>query len=78
MTLFELLSLPTARGNNGIHICAQLRIEAQQLRDNRIPWAAATMEQAANHIEALEKAVLKTTPPPATELPEDPKPDTTT
>lgn len=55
----ELINRPTATGRDGIHICAQLRIDAMQLRNHRIEWAANTMEKAALDIEALEKTILK-------------------
>lgn len=38
-----------------IHLAARLRVEALQLRDHRIGWAATTMELAASRICALER-----------------------
>ena len=48
--------LATAIGEHGIHVSAELRISAIQLRDHRIGWAADVMERAAKHIDALEAA----------------------
>lgn len=46
--------LPTATGRQGIHISAELRVNAMQLQAHRIGWAADCMERAARHIDALE------------------------
>lgn len=40
---------------DGIHIAARLRVEAMQLDDSRIRWAARTMNKAADHICDLEE-----------------------
>lgn len=40
-----------------VHICARLRVEAMQLQDHRIGWAATTMEHAANRIQDLESVL---------------------
>lgn len=42
---------------NDVHIAARLRVEAMQLRDHRIGWAATTMEMAATRICDLEKVL---------------------
>lgn len=39
---------------DGVHLAARLRVEAMQLQDHRIGWAATTMNLAANRICALE------------------------
>lgn len=62
MDVMKLLSMPSVTGRDGIHICAQLRIDGMQLQDNRIGWAANTMERAAKHIEALENLLLASRP----------------
>lgn len=56
MTAIELFELPHCEGRDGIHICAQLRVDAMQL-EGRVGWAARTMETAANRIEMLEVLV---------------------
>ena len=53
-TMLDLLAHPAATGRDGIHICAQLRIDGLQLDRHRIGWASATMEKAAGYIEYLE------------------------
>jgi hypothetical protein len=53
--LEKLLAMPTSTGRNGIHISAQLRVDAMQLSNYRIGWGAQTMEQAAKHIDELER-----------------------
>lgn len=58
MTLEEMLSMPTNTGRNGIHISAQLRVDAMMLRASHIDWAADSMERAAKHIDALENALM--------------------
>ena len=63
MSLEELLSMPTVKGRHGCHISAILRIDAMQLRDHGIRWAATTMEQAAAHIDALEKLLMEAEEP---------------
>lgn len=40
-----------------VHLAARLRMEAMQLRDHRIGWAATTMELAATRICDLEKVL---------------------
>jgi len=40
--------------HHGIHISAQLLVEASQLRSYNIAWAAITMERAAERINWLE------------------------
>lgn len=52
----ELMQMPTASGRDGIHICAQLRVDGMQL-ERIARWATDTMERAAKHIEALEKII---------------------
>lgn len=52
--MMKLWELPTAEGRDGIHISAQLRVDAMQLNSNRIQWAGRTMETAASHIDAIE------------------------
>lgn len=59
MTILELLSMPTNQGRDGIHISAQLRVDAIQLRCHRIEWAADCMERAARHIDSLEDLLIK-------------------
>lgn len=59
MTMLELFDLPNTEGRDRIHISAQLRVDAMQLRDNRIGWAAATMETAADRIDMLERMLVK-------------------
>jgi hypothetical protein len=51
--------LPTATAPNGIHVSAELRINAGQLRSYGISWAADCMERAAKHIDALEDIDFK-------------------
>ncbi len=59
MTMLELISMPGAEGRDGIHISAQLRVDAMQLRAHRIEWAAQSMESAAERIDALEDLLMK-------------------
>lgn len=59
MTMLEIISMPGAEGRDGIHLAAQLRVDAMQLRDHRIEWAARCMESAADRICALEDALAK-------------------
>ncbi len=59
MDVQELLNLPTNTGRDGIHISAQLRVDAVQLRSYRIGWASDSMERAAKHIDALEDLLMK-------------------
>ena len=71
--VLEVLNMPTAVVSpTGVHVCAQLRIEASHLQGHGIGWAAKTMEAAARHIEALENRlieVLSAATPPATPAP---------
>lgn len=59
MGLKELLAMKTNQGRDGIHISAQLRVDAMQLRGYGIHWAADSIERAAKHIDALEDILLK-------------------
>ncbi len=59
MNMLDILKLPTAAGRDGIHISAQLQVDAMQLRAHRIGWAGQTMEQAAAHINAVEDLLSK-------------------
>lgn len=54
MNALEIMTMPNSEGRDGIHICAQLRVDAMQLVSHRIAWAARTMETAAKRIETLE------------------------
>jgi hypothetical protein len=65
----EAWGLPTATTADGIHISAALRVNAMQLHAHKIHWAAQCMEQAANHIDALEDLLHKR-PKPETPTPE--------
>lgn len=56
-TMMELISMPNAVGRDGIHLSAQLRVDAMQLEAHRIGWAAATMNRAAARIDELENMV---------------------
>lgn len=58
--MLEIMSMPGAEGRDGIHISAQLRIDAMQLRQHRIDWAAETMERAADRIDKLEDLLANT------------------
>ncbi len=58
-SLMEKMFLPTSTAPNGIHVSAELRINAMQLRAYRIGWAAECMERAAKHIDALEDERMK-------------------
>lgn len=58
MTFLELLKLPNNEGRDGIHICAQLRVDAMQLQSYRVGWASNTMERAAKYIETLEDMLV--------------------
>ncbi len=62
----------SASGRDGIHISAQLRIDAVQLAAHQVLWAAETMETAATRIDELEAELARLTreaaacyPPPA-------------
>lgn len=58
----ELKSSAHSEGRDGIHISAQLRVDAMQLEGHRIRWAARTMETAANRIDELEQKLLALQP----------------
>lgn len=57
MTLLDLLK-GAAEGRDGIHISAQLRVDAMQLESYRIGWAAGTMNTAAAYIDKLENMLM--------------------
>jgi len=57
--MIKVMDIPTAHGQDGIHICAQLRVEGMQLENYGMSWAAKTMEQAAKHIETLENLLVQ-------------------
>jgi hypothetical protein len=59
MTILEIISMPGAEGRDGIHLSAQLRVDAMQLQRRHIDWAARTMEQAAERIDTLENLLAK-------------------
>lgn len=65
--LAEIQSSPHSEGRDGIHISAQLRIDAMQLQAHRIGWAAKTMETAANRIDELEDKLQKLAERPPTQ-----------
>jgi hypothetical protein len=54
------LFLATAIAPSGIHVSAELRINAMHLRDHNMAWAAECMERAARHIDALENERVQT------------------
>lgn len=57
--MMKLWESPNAEGRDGIHISAQLRIDAMQLERHRIAWAARTMNTAAERIDELEKMIVE-------------------
>jgi hypothetical protein len=54
-----LMSSPHAEGRDGIHLAAQLRIDAMQLEGYRVGWAAGTMNTAAERISELEDKMVR-------------------
>lgn len=62
MTMMELTSMSGSDGRDGIHLSAQLRVDAMQLRSYEIDWAAECMELAANRIDALEDIITNDKP----------------
>lgn len=72
----EFMSDPNAEGRDGIHICAQLRIDSMQLYEHRIRWASDTMDKAANYIELLEQKLIRAIQPCDPTESTDTKPET--
>lgn len=58
--LREIYESPHSTGRDGIHISAQLRVDAMQLRAHGIGWAAECMEKAAARIDELEDKLHQT------------------
>ncbi len=49
-----ITNMPDTEGRDGIHISAQLRVDAMQMENHRMSWVSRTMETAARRIDALE------------------------
>jgi hypothetical protein len=58
--LSEMKCSPHSEGRDGIHISAQLRIDAMQMNQHGIAWVSRTMETAASRIDELEKKLAET------------------
>lgn len=59
MNAMDILNMPTAEGRDGIHISAQLQVDAMQLEQRGMGWVAQTMYKAAEHIIALEDLLAR-------------------
>jgi hypothetical protein len=61
MDMVKLLEMPNAHGRDGIHISAQLRVDANQLVAHNIDWTKRTMNTAADRIDELEDMLITAT-----------------